>query len=113
MKTFNMAGAKLGPITFIQIYEEAQKLAPPRFLAIRMHPDRYQDIYQMALPTKSIQLGLTPGPLGKSIMRVACIKPPTGVNDGMTVIQDQTLDPLQLIFDIHGITEMVVENFTV
>lgn len=101
---------RLHPTLFIGIYKEAKTLAPPRFLTLRLHPDRYAEIYKMAEVPESIQMGNTPGPLGKQIMRVACIKPPMGVGDGMAVIQDPNCGPDTLTFEIHGVPELIIEG---
>ncbi|MBU6231671.1 hypothetical protein KGP36_03300 [Patescibacteria group bacterium] len=110
MFTVNAAGAKLTPTLFIDLYHRAKKLAPPRFLTLRIHPDRYKELYALAEIPESIQIGPTPGPLGRQIVRVACIKPPLGVADGIAIQLDDKADPSKMVFEIHGIAEMIVDN---
>ena len=110
MQTFDAQGQALNPILFITIYRDAKKLAPARFMTLRLHPDMYAELYKLADIPESIQMGVTPGPLGKMIMRVACIKPPLGVADGIAIEQDPKMDPSRMEFCIHGILELAVEN---
>lgn len=112
MQTLDMAGAVFNAHTFIKVYKEAKKLAPPRFLTLHMNPDMYRDLYALAEIPESIQLGPTPGPLGTIIMRVACIKPLLGVSDGISVVQDDKINVGRMIFTIHGIPELEVVNFS-
>jgi hypothetical protein len=110
MQTFDAQGQAINPVLFITIYREAKKLAPARFMTLRVHPDLYAELYKLADIPESIQMGVTPGPLGKMIMRVCCIKPPLGVGDGVAIEQDLKADPTKMVFEIHGIQELVVEN---
>src|SRR6266478_2343536 len=103
MQTIDAEGAGLNPILFIGLYREARKLAPARFMTLRMHPDRYAELYKIADVPESIQLGVTPGPLGKMIMRVCCVKPPLGVSDGIAIEQVPEMETNRLEFCIHGI----------
>jgi hypothetical protein len=105
-----LSGEKFTPCLFIKLYGEARKLSPPRFLTLRIHPDRYKELYGFADIPESIQLGPTLGPLGSRIMRVACIKPPLGVSDGIAVVQDSKMSMDKLIFEIHGQPELVIEE---
>lgn len=113
MQVYNTSGAKFNAILFIQLYGMARKLAPPRFMTLRLHSDRYADIVRLAAPPESIQLGDTPGPLGRQITRVACIKPPMGVADGIAIVIDDKFDPMKLQFEIHGEPELIVTGFSV
>jgi hypothetical protein len=110
MKIVDATGAALTPKLFITSYREAKKLAPPRFLTLRLHPSLYARLYAIADVPESIQIGPTLGPMGRPIMRVACIKPPLGVNDGVEIVQDDKADPTRMEFLIHGILELVVEH---
>lgn len=110
MKSMDAGGSTLTPQLFIQVYREVKKFSPPRFLTLRLHSDRYKELYKLADIPESIQLGPTPGPMGRQIIRVACIRPPAGVGDGIAVVQDDETDPSKLVFEIHGIAEFVVEN---
>jgi len=113
MQTIDATGSRLTANLFISTYRMVRKLAPPRFLTLKVHPDVYKVIYSLADIPESIQLGETPGPLGKTIMRVNCVKPPMGVSDGVAIVQDEKADPTQLVFQIHGITELVLQNLKV
>lgn len=111
MQTIDAKGAILTPGMFIDIYHQARTLAPPRFLTLRIHPDRFGDIYVMADTPESIQLGEVPGQKpGSTIWRVACIKPLSSVYDGIAIKQDDKMDKTKLEFQIHGVVELVVEN---
>lgn len=110
MQVYNCCGALLHHKLFIEVYGIARKMSPARFLTLRLHPDKYVELFKLADIPESIQLGPAPGRLGKQIIRVACIKPPMGVSDGMTVLQDDKVSPNKLVFEIHGIPELVVEN---
>jgi hypothetical protein len=110
MQILKMAGEKFTANLFIKLYGEARKLSPPRFMTLRLHPDRYKELYVMADIPESIQLGPTLGPLGRSVIRVACIRPPLGVSDGIVIKEDPTCDMDKLYFDIHGQPELVIEE---
>jgi hypothetical protein len=110
MQTLYANGARLSAKLFIGYYAAAQKLSPPRFLTLRLHPDKYKELYALADIPMSIQLGATLGLLGRQEMRVCCIKPPLGVSNGVSVVQDEDADPTRIVFEIHGIAELVVEQ---
>lgn len=110
MQTITANGSALTPELFIRLYHEAKKLAPPRYLTLRLNKDRYDELYAHAEVPESIQIGNTPGPLGTSIIRVCCIRPPLGVADGIAIKIDSKTPPDQMIFEIHGQPELVVEN---
>lgn len=108
MQTIDTKGARLDTVLFISIYRAARKLSPPRFMCLRLHPDRYKELLKCAEPEECIELGPTPGPMGRKIMRITCVKPTLGVSDGCEIIQDAGSDPTKLIFEIHGICELQV-----
>jgi hypothetical protein len=110
MQLSNAMGARLNAKLFINTFDLAKKIAPPRFLTLRLHPDRYKELYALADVPKSIQLGMVQGPLGKRIWKVNVITPPMGVVDGMDIKQDSETDPTKLVFEVHGIPELVLEN---
>lgn len=106
-----MQGAKLDAMEIISLYGKARKLAPPRFLTMRLHPDTWRHIESQAVPTHVIQYGDTPGPVGTRIRRMACVQAPNGVNDGIAVKEDNTLAPGEIVVEIHGIAEIVFRNY--
>ena len=110
MQTVDMAGVRLDSKLFIKVFRNVVKLSPPRFLSLRLHPDRYKELYILADIPESIQVGFVPGMLGKMVLKVNCIKPPMGVSDGITIIQDKQTQPDRLEFMVHGISEYVVVN---
>ena len=110
MQILKMGGKKFSPLMFINLYAEAKKLAPPRFLSLRLHPDRYKELYGFADVPQSIQLGPTVGPLGSVLYRVCCIRPPLGVSDGIAIKQDPACEMDKLYFEIHGQPELVIEE---
>lgn len=110
MQTINAQGASVTAKWFIDLYHEARKIAPPRYLTIRLNQDRYNELYKLADIPESIQVGYTPGPLGKRIMRVTCVKPPLGVGDGIAIQVDHTMPPDRIEISVHGIPEMIIEG---
>jgi hypothetical protein len=106
-----MAGASLDAMAIIDLYNKARKLAPPRFLTIRVHPDTWKHVESESEPTHVIQYGDTPGPLGKKILRLACVKPPSGIADGISIVMDPKVDVGEIILEIHGIPEQVYRNY--
>jgi hypothetical protein len=110
MEVVKLGGEKFSNRVFIQLYARARKLSPPRFMSLRLHPDRYKDLYGFADLPEIIQLGSTLGPLGRRIDRVCCIRYPSGLGDGMAIKQDPTCDPDKLYFEVHGQPELVVEE---
>src|SRR5271168_3058670 len=105
MQTVDLAGAHLTPKVFITIFRDVVKIAPARFLTLRLHTDRYKELYALADIPESIQVGTVPGMLGRIVPKVNCVKPPAGVNDGIMLIIDPKADPDKLEFSIHGIPE--------
>jgi hypothetical protein len=110
MQVVDAQGARLDAKLFIASYLAIIKLAPARFLTLRLHPDVYKAIFALADIPMSIQVGNVPGPIGRQVLKVACIKPPMGVNDGITIVQDPKADPTKLEFLLHGVLAAVVEN---
>ena len=110
MQTINCGGAKFTPQLFIKLYAEARKLSPPRFMSLRIHPDRLKELDDFSSLPETIQMGFTTGPLGRSVLRVCCIRNPSSLGDGITVSSDPTCEPDRLYFDIHGNPELVAEN---
>lgn len=110
MQTVEANGVRLNPKLFIAVFRAVTKLSPPRFLTLRLHPDRYKELYVLADVPESIQVGPTLGPMGKQVWKVNCIKPPMGITDGITVVQDKQAHPDKLIFEIHGIPEFIVSG---
>jgi hypothetical protein len=108
MQTVDMAGERLNPKLFIKVFRDVIKISPARFLTLRIHPDRYKELYALADVPESIQLGFVPGMLGKMILKVNCVKPPLGTSDGITISQDKDTSPDQLVFLVHGIPEYIV-----
>lgn len=110
MQVIDAGGAELSPILFITTFRAARKLSPPRFLTLRLHPNKYKELYILADIPESIQVGQVMGPMGRPEMRVTSIKPPVGVADGILIVQDEKADPTKLVFEIHGIPELILEN---
>jgi hypothetical protein len=110
MQTINCAGAKFTPQLFIKLYAEARKLSPARFMTLLIPPNRYRQLYAFAEVPEAIQMGSTPGPLGRPIERVCCVKYPSGLGDGMGIKQDENMDKNSLVFSIHGQPELIVEG---
>lgn len=111
MQTVDAKGQRLGPLQFIEWYHAARTLAPARFLTLRIHPDRFGDLFTLADIPESIQLGQTPGRPGQvPVWRVICVKPPMSVSDGIAIRKDEAMDPTKLEFQIHGVIELVVVN---
>jgi hypothetical protein len=110
MQTIDANGAKLDSLLFIAAFKAAVKLAPPRFLTLRLTPAKYEELLTAAKQPEVIQLGLTPGPLGKQIPRVNCVKPPHGIGAGIAIEQKEDAPPDKLQFLIHGIPELELIN---
>lgn len=113
MQQIDAQGARLDAKLFIQYFREARKVAPPRFLTLRLHPDRYKELVSLADIPESIQLGPTPGPMGRTVMRVNCIKPPLGVSDGIAIAQDANMPSGKIIIEVHGVAEIVIQNLAI
>lgn len=110
MVILKMEGRKFSPLMFIELYKEARKLAPPRFLTLRLHPNRYKELYAFAEIPESIQIGNTLGPMGRILVRVCCVRAALGVADGIVIREDDTCPLDTLYFDIHGQPELVVQG---
>jgi hypothetical protein len=112
MQVLKLGGKKFTPNLFIELFAEAKKLSPPRFLTLRLHPDRYAELYSFADIPQSIQVGPSAGPLGRNITRVNCVTPPLGVSDGIAIKEDPDCDMDKLFFEIHGQTELEVQGLS-
>lgn len=110
MITINATGAMMHAELFIQCYWEARKLAPARFLTLRLTPAMYKSIEKASQAPEVIQIGSQPGPLGTLVQKIACVKPANGTGDGITIVQDEKADPNRLVFEIHGSPELEVIN---
>ena len=109
METIDANGARLTVPLFIKAFKAAKKLAPARFLTLRVHPDVWLRFGQEHEEhTEIVQVGTFTGHLGKQITRVACVAAPNGLGDGVQVNQDKEADPTRLEFQIHGATELEV-----
>lgn len=113
MDILDKGGVYLSPMEIISLYQAARKLAPPRFLTMKVHPDTWKHIEGEAVPTHVIQYGDTPGPVGTKIRRMACVMPPSGIADGIAVKEDSTLKPGEIVIEIHGVAEQVYRNYRV
>src|ERR1700675_3985441 len=100
-------------MAIIDLYNKARKLAPPRFLTIRVHPDTWKHVMSESEPTHVIQYGDTPGPLGKKILRLACVKPPSGIMDGIAIVMDDKTEVGSIVLEIHGIPEIIMRGFSI
>jgi hypothetical protein len=100
---------KLGATELIQAYRAAAKMSPPRYLSLRLHPDRYNEIKELAEVPESIQIGTIAGNLGKKITKLACVPVPNGTPHGMTIKQDAKVKMNELIFEIHGVAAYTYE----
>jgi hypothetical protein len=111
MQTIDASGQPLTLATFIKAYKAARKLAPVRFLQLRIHPEVLERLIDEAEEiTEIVQFGSFTGHLGKQQTKVACVAAPNGLGDGMVVEQDKAADPRRLEFQIHGATELEVIN---
>lgn len=114
MITIDANGARLSLAIFTKAYKEARKLAPARFLTLRMHPSTFDALVaECADVAEVVQIGDTPGPLGRKVTRVACVPAPTGVGDGVAIKKDDKADATKLEYLIHGIPELTVINLGV
>lgn len=110
MRTTSFNGATFSPHLFIHAFDEAAKVAPARFLTLRVHPARYKELEDYASLPKAIQMGVDFGPLGSSVMRVLCVNYRTDVVGGVKIMADSTVHPSTLIFDLYGNPELVIED---
>ena|ERR1700675_4804438 len=113
MQTVDVAGERLNPKLFIKVFRDVIKVSPARFLTLRIHPDRYKELYAFTDVPETILLGSVPAMLGRMVLKVNCIKPPSNVGDGITIIQDKGTQPDRLTFEVHGIPEYLVINLAV
>lgn len=112
MQIIEKNGEALTPTLFIEIFHEAKKIAPPRFLSLRLNKVKYDEIQRFAEVPESIQMGQVLGNLGKKVTRISCIKPPMGVSDGILMVIDPEVEPDMLVFEIHGIPEYVIRGLS-
>src|SRR5208282_1550518 len=104
--TIDANGQSLTAAFFIGLYHTARNLAPARFLTLRLHSTRLAELEAAAAVPEVVHLGLTPGPLGKKVLRVQCVPAPEGVSDGIAVVSDDKMEPTKLSIEIHGIEEI-------
>lgn len=111
METINVNGARLTLALFIKTYRAARKLAPARFLTMRIHPSTFEYLNRLHEDvTEIVQVGETVGHLGKRVTKIACVPAANGLGDGVTVNQDAEADPSKIEFQIHGATELELVN---
>jgi len=109
--TLDANGAPLTPALFAKAYKEARKLAPARFLTLRVNPAVFEKLLDDTEDVKEIvQAGTFPGHLGRSVTKIACVAAPNGLGDGVEVKQDKECLQSQIEFQIHGSTELIVEH---
>lgn len=111
MQTLDCKGSPLRLGLFIKAYLEALKLAPGRFLTLRIHPDTWHTIVADAEElTHVVHSTEILGPLGRRLIKVACVPAPKAIGEGVTVAEDKETDPRRFIFEIHGSAELEVIN---
>lgn len=113
MDIIDAQGATLDAMEIISLYAKARKLAPPRFLTMKVHPETWKHIQDQAIPTHVIQYGDTPGPVGTKIRRMACVMPPNGISDGIAVKEDPLLKTGEIVIEIHGIPEIIWKGYAI
>ena len=110
MQRLDAEGQKLSAMLFIRAFAEARKLAPPRYLALRLTPDLYKALLSVAEAPEVIQLGRAPGRPGQTVLKVNCVKPPFGIGDGIEIQAADDAAAGTLQFLLHGIAEFEVVN---
>ena len=111
MQTIDAGGQPLSLALFIKAYKAARKLAPARFLTLRIHPRTFEDLNELHKElAEVVQVGEMVGHLGKRITRIACVPAPNGLGDGVTVNQDKECEQSRVEFQIHGAVELEVVN---
>lgn len=114
MQTIDCQNQGLSLGLFIRAYQEALKLAPGRFLILRVFPRTWEAISLQAEEiTHVVHQQEILGPLGRRLLKVACVPAPNAIGEGVTVAQDAKANPAELVFEIHGIAELTVRNFAV
>lgn len=113
MEVLDLQGGQFNELAFIKIYRAAVKLAPTRYMQLRMHPDRYTDLGRMAQMPEHIQIGSVPAPLGRSVMRVCSMQVPNGVPNGIEIIQDEKFPADEIQLEIHRVPAMRVVNIRI
>lgn len=113
MQTIDAQGQPLGLALFIKAFKAAKKLAPARFLTLRIHPRTFEELNELHKElTEIVQVGEMTGNLGKRVTRIACVPAPNGLGDGVIVKQDEDCEPSRFEFQIHGATELEVVNLS-
>lgn len=111
MQTIDAGGQALSLALFIKVFKAAKKLAPARFLTLRIHPLTFQELNELHEHiTDVIQVGEMVGHLGKKVTRIACVPAPNGLGDGVIVNQDKECEPTRIEFQIHGAVELELVN---
>jgi hypothetical protein len=114
MQTIDLNGQPLSLGMFIRAYGEALKLAPGRFLTLRVFPRTWELITLQAEEiTHVVHQQEISGPLGRRLLKVACVPAPNAIGEGITVERDEQTHPTELVFEIHGSAELYVKNFAV
>jgi hypothetical protein len=111
MVTIDAQGLPISLGLFIRAYQEALKLAPGRFLTLRLNPLLWDQLESQAEEiTHVVHSQEAVGPLGKKILKVACVPAPNALGEGIAVERDKKTDPGKMSFEIHGTEELVVVN---
>lgn len=111
MQTLDCKGSPLRLGLFIRAYQEALRLSPGRFLTLRIHPDTWHTIVADAEEiTHVVHSTEILGPLGRRLIKVACVPAPKAIGEGVTVAQDKEIDRRTMVFEIHGAPELEVIN---
>lgn len=111
MQTLDCKASPLRLGLFIRAYQEALKLAPGRFLTLRIHPETWHTILADAEEITHVVHSMEIlGPLGRRLLKVACVPAPKAIGEGVTVVQDKEIDPRKFVFEIHGTAEFEVIN---
>jgi len=112
LQTVDAQGQPLTLALFIKNYDAAKKLAPARFLVLRIHPFALKRLMAESEGlAKVVQFGSFVGHLGKQQLKCACVAAPNGLGDGVRIEEDRACPVNKLEFQIHGATELEVINF--
>jgi len=111
MERIDAKGQALSLALFIEAYRAARKLVPARFLVLRISPGMFEHLKrECEAVTEVVQIGEQVGHLGKVVTRIACVKPASGLGDGVSVNQDKECGPSRMEFLVHGAVEIEVVN---
>src|SRR5438067_2005955 len=111
METIDANQQPLGVPLFIKAYRAARKIAPARFLTIRIHPELFAQFNrEHAELTEVVQVGSFTGHLGKPVTKIACVPAANGLGDGVIVKEDLQMSTSRLEFQLHGVTELEIIN---